>query len=152
MQIQEAKEEQLYAIARLAVQTQEAHVKAYPDRYQVISFSDAFDALRAQLGGHRILVATDAGAVLGYLIVEYIDVKGNKFLKPRRYCYLQQIGVAASNRKAGVGRKLIEHLRTVCTSQGIQDIELDVWAFNTSAAQFFTACGFQAYATKMRLR
>lgn len=41
MQIQEAKEEQLYAIARLAVQTQEAQVKAYPVRYQVISFSDA---------------------------------------------------------------------------------------------------------------
>lgn len=151
MKIRDANEEDLEAVAQLLMRTQDVHVRACPERYSSMSLSDATDSLRPYVGKGGFWVVTQNGMVFGYAITEYIKIAESKILRPREYCYLHQIGVAESARGKGAGKLLIEHLKAECAKRGIKDIELDVWEFNSGAKQFFRSCGFEPFASKMRI-
>ncbi|WP_444997142.1 GNAT family N-acetyltransferase [Aliikangiella sp. IMCC44359] len=151
MKIKKATEKELSAIASMLIETQQAHVQAYPKRYVIISLADAINLLHKQLDQNMFWVAIENNEVVGYIIAEHIKTQGNKILKAREYCYLQQIGVTKTSQDQGIGKKLIEHLIVECLKHGLKDIELDVWAFNNNAQQFFKQCHFEPYASKLRL-
>ena len=152
MQIREAVTSDLRHIAPMLIHTQQLHVDAYPERYVPISFEDALLSLEAHIDNEDMFwVAEENGLVIGYIVAQYLESKGHKILRDRRYCYLQQIGVLDSARGKGSGKKLLERLMKECSRQGIDDIELDVWGFNSSAQEFFQTSGFELYSTKLRL-
>ncbi|HEX5056818.1 MAG TPA: GNAT family N-acetyltransferase [Gammaproteobacteria bacterium] len=151
MNIREASEEDLEAVAQILMRTQDLHAQASPERYSSITFSSAVDLLRPYLGRDGFWVVIKNSAVLGYAIAEYKKVAESKILRAREYCYLHQIGVAESSRGKGAGKLLIEHLKEECAKRGVKDIELDVWNFNSGARLFFQSCGFELFASKMRI-
>jgi ribosomal protein S18 acetylase RimI-like enzyme len=148
--IRQAEEDDLEAVASFVLQTQDAHVRAYPERYVPISLADAVETIRPRIGSGGFWVATDGKTVTGYVIAEFIQAEGNKFLRAREYCYLQQIRVAESWRAKGIGTLLVNRVQEECANRGIPNIELDVWAFNSQAQRFFQSLGFELYASKMR--
>ena len=79
-----------------------------------------------------------------------ISIEQTKILRARHYCYLQQIGVDLIKRDSGIGYALIEHIKELCDEQGIDEIELDVWAFNSGSRKFFEKVGFEPYGFKMK--
>ena len=55
---------------------------------------------------------------------------------------LDQIGVAASHRRTGVARALLEHVIAQARAHGVADLELQTWAFNQVAQSAFRNVGF----------
>ena len=45
---------------------------------------------------------------------------------------------------------MVDHVRRFCADRGVEDIELDVWAFNDRARAFFQRAGFEPFASKLR--
>jgi ribosomal protein S18 acetylase RimI-like enzyme len=140
----------LSIIAEMLVETQKAHVSAYPLRYIPISLSDAKLSLLDRLDSPGFVVAELNGAIVGYAIYNIVVTESTKILRARQYCYLQQIGVNAQKRSGGIGYKLIEYVKSESLRQGVDDIELDVWAFNTGGQEFFEKAGFEPYGFKMK--
>jgi ribosomal protein S18 acetylase RimI-like enzyme len=108
--------------------------------------------LRAELDSEReFVVATENGVALGYAIFKFVKSPETPVLRAHCYCYLREIGVDPRARRRGVGSALLQHVREVSEEAGVDDIELDVWAFNESGRRFFQIAGFEVFATKMRV-
>lgn len=152
MDIRHATNTDLDFAAPLMLQTQRAHVEAFPHRYRPITIEDARSHLRAVLDDDtkRMLVATRHETRLGYTVFDFVDVAGSVMLQARRYCYVHDIGVASEARREGVARALLDQVYEASRQAGIDEVELDVWAFNATARRSFERSGFEVFGTKMR--
>ena len=85
-----------------------------------------------------MLVAEDAGALVGDLTLRAISPRASLL-------HVASLGmsVAASHRRRGIGRALVEHGVAWARETGITRIELYVFATNTPAIALYEACGFQ---------
>ncbi|WP_057833190.1 GNAT family N-acetyltransferase [Colwellia sp. TT2012] len=149
MLIRVANKDDLSIIAGLLVETQKAHVAAYPMRYIPLSLCDAKLSLLERLDSPGFIVAELDSCVVGYAVYNIVVTEQTTILRVRQYCYLQQIGVDVQKRGSGIGHVLIEHVKNECHKQGVNDIELDVWAFNAGGQKFFEKSGFEPYGFKL---
>ena len=150
MLIRNALKDDVSIIAEMIVETQKSHVEAYPKRFLPISLEDAKLLIIEQLGSIGVIVAEIEGCIVGYAIFNIVITEQTKIRCSQKFCYLQQIGVNAQNRNSGIGYELIQFVKSECLEQNIDDIELDVWAFNEQGQSFFKKVGFEAYGFKMK--
>ncbi len=61
------------------------------------------------------------------------------------------MGVQARHRRAGIGRALVGHVVAGAREQGIDDVELQSWAFNQNAQRAFTNLGFAPKVVRFEL-
>lgn len=151
MNIRVADNNDVDAIAEIFKQTQDEHVAAYPNRYRPVSIERAKEILADSLKKQEFIVAEDGKNVVGYAIYEIVNIAETSILKGRKYCYIREIGVTAKNRGQGIGASLIERIKNDCDEKDIEEIELDVWAFNSEGKEFFEKVGFKPYASKMKI-
>ena len=89
-----------------------------------------------------ILVAVDDNdEVLGYTMSKIIDVKENGILLGYRKMYIDDVCVDSSCRKMGIGKKLMDATKHEAEKAGCHLAELNVWAFNENAVEFYKNCG-----------
>jgi len=150
MLIRNANKDDLPIIANLLVETQQAHVDAYPMRYSPISLTDAKSHLLEKLDSPGFIVAEQEGCVVGYAVFNIVITEKTKIRRPQQFCYLQQIGVDVNKRNSGIGFQLIEYVKNECHRLDVDDIELDVWAFNDIGKEFFEKVGFEPYGFRMK--
>jgi ribosomal protein S18 acetylase RimI-like enzyme len=144
--IRDAEEGDLDALFTLLNEVQAVHAKALSQIFRDDLDAEAAKGMfRETLGkrGHTILVAEDAGQAVGYIWFEIFDRPANFYHHPRRAGYIHHISVSASVRRQGVGRALVEAVRSRLTHAGISEVGVDYWAFNTRASQFFASLGFE---------
>lgn len=91
-----------------------------------------------------VLVACLDEAVVGYASAQVRKRAETAIRYPRTTLYIHWMAVRAAARRQGVGRALMMATLEVARERGIPSIELDVWAFNTSARAFYEAVGFHA--------
>jgi shikimate dehydrogenase len=143
------------AIAQLNSQVQALHAAAVPDFFKppaATTFPPDFWQERLTQPATVILVAEQAGAVIGYL---YGDTSGametsSTYERPR--FYIHHIGVDAAHRNQGVGTALVAAAKAVARNQGIRLLALSTWTFNEQAVRFFEHAGFAVYNYRMWLR
>ena len=61
------------------------------------------------------------------------------------------VAVAAEHRRRGVGRRLMDFVKADAREKGFPRIELDVWAFNEGAKQFYEAVGMKPFRYFMEM-
>lgn len=88
------------------------------------------------------LVAEQENHSIGYLLGKTVNRSENPFRHSAQVFYVDQLVVARSARRLGAGRKLIEAAETHAIAAGTYTLQLDSWAFNTSAHHFFKQLGF----------
>jgi ribosomal protein S18 acetylase RimI-like enzyme len=91
----------------------------------------------------RIVVATDRDTVIGYGIARMEE--GPKVYQGDRYGYIEDVVVAARQRRRGIGTALYQALAAWLRGQGIKRIELDISTQNEVATAFWRAQGFQVF-------
>jgi ribosomal-protein-alanine N-acetyltransferase len=79
-----------------------------------------------------VLVMDDEGPVLGFLIAR---ITGEE-------CELENIVVASSSQRCGVGSKLMQELIGVARGQGATRVFLEVRESNVAARRLYERCGF----------
>lgn len=141
MVIRRATTNDLETLVRLNTQVQAIHVAARPDYFRVPETPAVSKWLAGMLDDPSIVVwlATRDGDALGYVLVMTKDRPANPFCHARVTAEIDQIAVEEGERGAGVGRALIEH---AIASAEVDNVELNVWAFNDAARAAFERCGF----------
>lgn len=94
-----------------------------------------------------VLVALENGNVVGYSLSE---VKGpSPSLKQEEYGYIDQIAVAASHRRKGVGEKMLVEILAWFASKGFKRVELELTARNAISYAFWRKHGFTDYMHRL---
>lgn len=89
-----------------------------------------------------ILVAVDEDdEVLGYTMSKIIDVEENGILLGYRKLYIDDVCVDSAFRKMGIGKKLMDATKLEAEKAECHLAELNVWAFNENAVNFYKSCG-----------
>jgi len=97
-----------------------------------------------------VAVAEVGGKVVGHIYGEVVNRRENEFNPSESYLYIYQIGVDADARRQGAGTALITFIQDRARALGLTALQVDYWAFNVRARDFFTACRFSPMKVMMR--
>ena len=135
-------------LSSLSVDVQRLHAKNHPDIFKMpqnddfaVTFFDEMliDPLT------RIFIAEEDGNALGCLLCKLVERVENPFTVAMRYLLVDQISVRPEAQRRGVGKALIEQAEILAKELNVSRIQLDSWAFNTSAHTFFEKMGFEKF-------
>lgn len=139
-------------IVRLALEVQAVHVAGQPDTFKP-GGGETAETVASRMGdpGQLFWVATVAEQAIGYAHARVIDEPESPWKYAARTLVLDQMGVSATHRSRGVGRALWNAVREAATSERVERIILNVWAFNADARRFYERLGFAPLHYRMTL-
>ena len=77
------------------------------------------------------------------------DTPAIPILVSRWYAIVDSIGVKSDFHDGGIGRMLIQRIRSWAIAKDATEIELNVHAFNTGAISFYRKLGYEAVSQRM---
>jgi ribosomal protein S18 acetylase RimI-like enzyme len=138
-------------MSSLNADVQAVHSSALPSLFKPPgqeTFPPAAAGLLAQ-PNHLVFIAEVDSLPLGYAYAEVIHRPENSSHYAHDMVYLHHISVRPAHRKRGLGRALMDAVRSAATERGIALVALDVWAFNEEARAFFRRQGFTSYNERL---
>ena len=148
--IREATLDEMPRIAELKHQIHELHVQGRPDLFVSNHDLQAF-MQNSAAKNCSLLLAEMEGEVVGYVLMQYVSRPANPYMNARKFVHVEEFCVDEKHQRMGIGRLLMETLRTTAREKGYPRIELDVWSFNEGAKQFYEAAGMHAFRTYMEM-
>ena len=132
------------ALAELNGFVHEFHVTNNPCYFKTAPLEEVTAWFRRLLADPtvRIWVAEEAGLPVGYVYVCLHDRPANLLCHARRWFEIGEIGVRPGRQRSGIGRALVEQVMAAALEQGIEDVELASWSFNSDAQEAFRRLGF----------
>src|SRR5688572_20751569 len=138
------------AIVPIAAEVQEWHVAGRPDLFKPGGCDTAPEIIaRISTPGQFYWVATLGDALVGYAYARIAEEAESRWRRYARMIVLDQMGVAESYRRLGVGQRLWDAVRDVAITEGVERVVLNVWSFNTTARQFYERLGFSSFYERM---
>lgn len=131
------------------------HIDGRPDIFKETESKYGKDDLIRIFAGEKtpVFVAADEnGTVAGYAFCIVKSINEHPLFKKRTYLYIDDLCVSGDFRRMGVGRDIMEHIKDYARSEGMESIELNVWAFNSSAVKFYESCGMSVQRMEMELK
>lgn len=131
-------------LARLNAFVHDLHVAERPEIFKAARKDEVERWFAARLDdpNSAVFIAFDGEAPVGYVLAIFCERPENAFVKPLRWCELDQIAVDPRARKSGVARALCEKVVAEADRRGQQPIEANTWWFNTAARATFKKLGF----------
>ena len=137
-------------ILELKKQIHQLHVQGRPDLFAPMQSFEAYQA-HALDKNMQLFVAEQAEKLLGYALVCYINRPGGPYMCERNYVHVEEFCVDERFQRMGAGSALMDAIRTDARENGYPRIELDVWAFNEGARQFYEAVGMKCFRYFMEM-
>lgn len=143
--IRRATVEDLHAISVLGQELNRLHHENWP---QIVA--PPSDPTRDFSHWQQSFSKDDATAFVGEhssRIVAFITVKlhseSNPLLQPVKVAHIGSVCVHASFRRHGIGRLLMAEADLWAHERGAHVIQMNVWAFNTDALNFYEGLGYR---------
>lgn len=154
VQIRRAELGDARTFVELHQEVQELHVAARPDQFAATEPSALEARFRELLASPeaKIWVAELDGAAVGYAVALHQRRPAFVAMPAREWCEIDQIVVAATQRRRGIATALMRAVVDDARACGLPDIELNSWAFNQDAHRAFEAFGFVPKAIRFELR
>jgi len=134
------------AVERLLRQIAQLHASLRPEIFRAGSRKygeEQFSAMLSDSGTPILVAENEHGEVLGYAMLQVKSVGADHpVLLPRVFLYLDDLCVDENTRGRGVGTALMEAVRALAKSRGIEKIEVNVWECNDAAMRFYEGLGF----------
>ncbi len=127
---------------RLMYQVYALHYDNRPDIYEegnplpVEYFSDIINDKNALKIAYE-----ENNRIIGILIATKKNSNNIPTIKKRITYFIEDIVVDNNYQKRGIGKKLYNYLLDNAKKEGADAIELNVWAFNSSAIKFYESLG-----------
>ena len=152
--IREARVDDAPALAALSRHVQAIHLAERPEYFAESSDDELSEWFHRRLGeaDFRAWLAEVNGYSAGYVALVIRERSGTPFSRPRTFGEVDQIGVVPEFRGRGVGRALLGRVVNEARRIGIEQIELNAWAFNREAQDFFQRSGFTAMTVRFTRR
>lgn len=93
-------------------------------------------------GAQLVSVAEKDRDVVGFVRAKLQDAPEGRAHRARRSVSIHEVVTHPSARRLGVGKKLVEEVCGWAARQRAAGVELNVYAFNTEALQFYRSLGF----------
>ena len=151
MQIRRATRADLAALTALNEQVHAIHVAERPDYFCRPEPAAVSKWLGGMLDDPTIAVwiAHLEDTPVGYVLLMVKERPANPFCQARVTAEIDQIAVHQSVRGTGVGTALIRAAIAHADARDIENVELNVWAFNNAARAAFEHLGFTARTLTM---
>ena len=154
MVIQKAKKEHAAQIVQLLKYICALHKKGQPDVF--ISDSPKYneEEVRRLLDDEKtvIYVALDGDEVTGYLIAELKEGVPSRHMRGIKTLYIDDLCVKETRKRQGIGKALFEQARLIAREYNCERIDLNVWAFNTPAIEFYRKMGLEISRMHMEMK
>ena len=142
-------------LAELNKDVQQIHADAYPNVFkQPDNFAeivaDFETRILADVDGFVFIVEAERQAV-GYIYARAVTRPENAYTHVQKLMIVDQISVRPAYHNKGYGHRLMQAVREVAAEQGIQRIQLDTYAFNANAQQFYANLGFERVSVRLAL-
>lgn len=95
-----------------------------------------------QLLGDINLVAIEDNKLVGFLIANEKEILEDFVNRPRKFIFIEFLGVQKEYQKLGIGTMLMKEIETIATKKHISKVELSVWGFNENARTFYKSLGY----------
>ena len=89
-----------------------------------------------------MVVAEEAGRVVGFVWVRLHRAPPLPVFRPRRYAEIDTLGVTEAARRRGVGQALVERAHGWAREQGVTEVQIVVWEFNAGAIALYEKLGY----------
>ncbi|MDE6880913.1 MAG: GNAT family N-acetyltransferase [Oscillospiraceae bacterium] len=145
MDIRSARESDISRLGELLEQVCRVHREGRPDLFREGGRKYSDEELRQLLqdGESPILVAEEAGRVLGYAFCAYQRHQGEGSFNNMTTLYLDDLCVDADCRGCGAGKALYQAVLELAKGAGCYSVTLNVWARNEGARLFYKKMGLQ---------
>jgi ribosomal protein S18 acetylase RimI-like enzyme len=91
----------------------------------------------------KVLICQERETAVGYACCWIKDRPPTVYHRPLKRIHVDQFGVAASHRRRGYGRALLNAILDLARAEGASLVTLEVRAFNEGARAFYAQHGFQ---------
>jgi ribosomal protein S18 acetylase RimI-like enzyme len=98
----------------------------------------------------EMLVAVQERQVVGYVHARVSHSAASSSRVERRFGEIESLAVLPRVQRLGLGRKLIEGAWEWLSSQGLDDCQIAVHAFNAEATRLYRRMGFAPSVTLLR--
>jgi ribosomal protein S18 acetylase RimI-like enzyme len=152
--IRNANQNDYESLLSLFRQVHELHVCERPDLYKENSTPVGQEFFKSQLIDikQHIFVATIDIEIIGVIVMKEEEITENSFVKSRKVLFINSLCVAETQRKKGVGRRLMQYVFDFGRSLKVDSIELGVSEKNPSAIQFYESIGMATKSRKVEFR
>lgn len=143
------------AACRLYAEADALHARKRSDRFRV---TEEPARSRGLFEGHledaeqALLVAEVDGDVVGLVRVqalERLEVPDVPALAPRRYAMVQELVVAQSHQRRGIGTRLMSEAERWARDRGLTQVELGVYEFNEAALRLYRRLGYSTHSRRL---
>jgi ribosomal protein S18 acetylase RimI-like enzyme len=140
-------------LADLDRDAQEEHHQRVPEWFAAPGDPDVADLLRRWLArdGAVGFVAELDDRTAGYALAVVHHRPATPAVPESHWIDLDQIAVAPHARRRGVARALCQSVIDHAREQGLDAVQLNVWAFNPEAQALFTSMGFEPRSMRLVL-
>lgn len=150
MSIRKIRLDDYEQIKALEIQVHRQHQKARPDVFKkdesgVLNYEYFLQILNSKK--YYGFVCVQDGKIVGELFAFLKTGSPAPFMKNRKVMFVESIAVDSNFRRSGIGTKLMNHLKNFAKKQGFEAIELNVWAFNNQAIDFYKSLGMNLKTT-----
>jgi ribosomal protein S18 acetylase RimI-like enzyme len=132
---------------------QAIHHQRVPEWFPPPGDPDVADMLRSWLRQPESLgfLAEMDGRPVGYALAAVHHRPATPLTREGTWVDLDQIAVAPEARRKGVARALCEQVIGHARQHDLDEVQLNVWAFNDDAQALFTSVGFEPRSLRLSL-
>ncbi|AWP28102.1 GCN5-related N-acetyltransferase [Paenibacillus vortex V453] len=134
-------------ISELNREVQDIHAQMYPNHfkeYDQVTISAFFKSIMTK-PNFQFYVIEEQEQKLGYIWIEIREYQENPFRKSYKAVYIHQLTIIKAYRNKGLGKKLLNKVYEIAVQNKINKIEVDYWAKNEVARNFYNKNEYVAY-------
>ena len=100
---------------------------------------------------YLILVMEQDAKIIGHAYLAIQEIKNHPTLENKRILFLDDLYIVGSFRGQGLGKMMLEFLKTLAKKEAFDEIRLHVWLANKKARAFYQSLGFSDLMLTMNL-
>lgn len=135
------------ALASLYAIVQESHAAAYPHLFHYQALTRA--GLEAILqSGRQLIVAEQNGRIVGYVMIELLDQAEDFEHRAHQALLIHNMAMSGG---ANTADTLLNAAYGYAKTQGVTDIQLEAWSFNSGVERWVKGMGYKPLRTRYTL-
>ncbi|MGO2323763.1 GNAT family N-acetyltransferase [Vibrio casei] len=152
IQIRSARREDLRQLDELMYQLHDHHHKASPEFFKTASDIEQEKSIARYLDDPECLLyvaVVGEANIIGFISGHFCELIST-VSKPLPMGNIDEFFVVEKYRQSGVAQSLFKHIESILFDYGVQQIFVEVWAFNQVGQSFYQKMGFNPHIHWLR--
>lgn len=141
------------AVCRLFEEGDALHRHALPNLFRQVLPPRTKEFVEGFIGNDNapMLVAVSGTELIGLVHFHVVAIPDRPVMVSRTYMAVDTLIVGKNYRQRGVGQALMHRVHQWAEAKGIHEIELNVYAFNQEAIDFYKKLGYETLYHRMKI-